>query len=159
MMLTSPYNSRDEFWSGVAVSSTFGATATASLMAAALAFCPLLREEQTRLDRLPKAHFVREDRPLGEWAAKCEQRRFDLVRIKIDLGICEHRREFLDAIGWTASGELVGEVLRLEVGEFHIPTTALGLPAHQLGNSPARASGCHLRPLGPNAQEKVTTWG
>ena len=78
---------------------------------------PLLRQEQPSLNRLPQPHFVGENRALGERAAEGEERRLNLVGVEIDLRVSKNRRELLDAARRAALGDLVGEVLGVEVGD------------------------------------------
>ena len=57
MMLTSPYSSMSEFWSGVAVSSSFGALDSAVLIALAV-FAPGLKTLRRRCasSRITRSH-------------------------------------------------------------------------------------------------------
>src|SRR5450756_423957 len=83
----------------------------------ARALDPLLRQQQPSLDRLPQPHLVGEDGALGKRAAEGEERRLDLMRVEIDLRVGENSSELLDAVGRAALGDLVGEVLGVEVGD------------------------------------------
>ena len=86
---------------------------------AALALGPLLGKEQPRFDGLPEPHLIGEDRPLRERALEGEEGGFDLMRVEIHLRVGEHRGQFLDAIRGAAPSQLVGEVLRVVVGQLH----------------------------------------
>lgn len=57
---------------------------------APLSLGPLLRQKKAGLNRFPQTHLVRQDRAFREGATKGKKRRFDLVRVQIDLGIGEH---------------------------------------------------------------------
>ena len=54
---------------------------------AALALCPPLREHQPRLDGLAKPDLVGQQHTTRERRLEGEQRRVDLVRVQVDLGI------------------------------------------------------------------------
>ncbi len=71
---------------------------------AALALGPLLREQEARLDGLPKPDFIRQNRPFGERAAEGKEGSLDLVRIEIDLSIGEHGGKLLNTIRGRALG-------------------------------------------------------
>ena len=86
---------------------------------AALSFGPVLGEQEPGLDGLAQPDFVGQDRTLREGAAEGEECGLDLMGIQIDLGIGQHRRELLDAVGGTAFGELVGKILGVKVGQVH----------------------------------------
>src|SRR5450756_335526 len=68
-------------------------------------------------NRLPWPHLVGEDGALGERAAEGEQRRLDLMGVEIDLRVGKYGCELLDAVRRAALGDLVGEVLGVEVGD------------------------------------------
>ncbi len=81
---------------------------------AALPLRPLLREQQTCLDCLAQPYLVGKYRALRERALERKERRLDLMWIEIDLGVRQHCRQLLDAVGWTALCQLLGEVPGVE---------------------------------------------
>jgi len=80
---------------------------------ATLALGPELGQHQARLDGLAEPHLVGQDDASGERVAAGEQRRFDLVRIQVDLGVDERRAQGCDAVGVRPPGQLPGEELCL----------------------------------------------
>jgi hypothetical protein len=48
-----------------------------------------LGQQQPRLNGLPEPNLVGENRPIGERVLKCEQGRFDLMGVQIDLSVGE----------------------------------------------------------------------
>ena len=57
--------------------------------------------------------------PARKWVAEGEQRRLDLVRVQVDLGIRQHGRQLLDAVGGTPLRQFVGKILGV-VGGNHL---------------------------------------
>lgn len=83
---------------------------------AALAFGPVLREHQARLNGFAEAHLVGEDRALRKRRSEREERRFDLMRVEVHLRIYQRPRELFRTVGGTALGEFVGEEFRVVWG-------------------------------------------
>jgi hypothetical protein len=100
---------------------------------------PLLRQKEARLDRLSEPDFVGEDRSFGERAAKGKERGIDLIRVEVDLGVCQHRRELLHAVGGAAFRQLMREVFRVVIGD-QLPALAPPDSGRRAGaKSPSRA--------------------
>jgi hypothetical protein len=53
----------------------------------AFSFSPLLSKEQSSLDGLTEPHLVSENSTLGKRTSKRKQRRFNLMRVQIDLSV------------------------------------------------------------------------
>ena len=68
---------------------------------------------------LPKPHFVGQDGTTGKRVAEGEECRFDLMRIEIDLGIRQDRRQLLNAVGSTTPRQFVGDVLGVVRRQLH----------------------------------------
>lgn len=85
----------------------------------AASFGPTLDDQEPRLDGLAQTHFVGQNRPPGEWITKRKQGCFDLVRVEIDLGVGENRRQPFDAVGCTTPRQFVGDVFRVIRRELH----------------------------------------
>jgi len=74
---------------------------------------PLLGEEDASFDGFAQADLIGENCPFGEGRPKGEERRFDLVRVEVDLRVCEGASKLLDGVGAGTLCELVGEVFRV----------------------------------------------
>jgi hypothetical protein len=85
----------------------------------ALSLGPLLGEQQARFDRLPETDLVGEDSALRKGASEREQGRLHLMRVQVDLRVGEGGRELFHAVGGTALGQLVREILSVEIGDHH----------------------------------------
>jgi hypothetical protein len=96
----------------------------------AAAFGPKLREHEASFDGLSQADLVGQDNTTGQGVPAGKQRRFDLMRIQIDLGIDQGVAKRLDGIPGRAPGQLPGEELALVVGvfrnDFHSASRGLG---------------------------------
>ena len=75
-------------------------------------FGPFLREDQPGLDGLSEADLIGKDRALGQRRLESEKRRFDLVRIEIDLRIKQGASE-LSGIG---NGMPPAQLVRKKLG-------------------------------------------
>src|SRR5207248_3874809 len=85
----------------------------------ALALGPALRQQKASLDGFSKPDFVGQDCATRKRVSEREQRGFDLVRVKIDLGVSENASEHLHAVRRTSLGKLVREVFCMEIREIH----------------------------------------
>ena len=119
---------------------------------AAFALGPVLREDDARLDRLPETNFVRQDHARQERGLESEERRVDLVRLRLNLRIEQQARQLADVIVGVAALQLVGEVLRLVVGEGsrhrrpfrvwqgrHMEAAAAGRPSQRIDPAALRS--------------------
>ena len=79
---------------------------------APLALRPPLRQHQPRLDRLAEADLVGQQHAPRERRPEREQRRVDLVRVQIDLGIDQGAGQPVVAVRRAAARQLVGQSLR-----------------------------------------------
>ena len=93
---------------------------------ATLAFRPALVDQEPGLDGFPQPDFVGQDGAAGKRVAEGEECRLDLVRIEIDLGIGQDRRQLLNAVGSTTPRQFVGDVLGVVRRELHGITSTGG---------------------------------
>src|SRR5260370_21163994 len=58
----------------------------------AFLFCPLLRKENPSLNRFPETDFVGQNRSFRQRRSKRKKCRVDLMRIKVNLRVCQRCR-------------------------------------------------------------------
>jgi hypothetical protein len=87
---------------------------------AALALGPFLRDQQACFDGLSETDLVRKDGALGQWVARREQRRVDLVRVQVDLSIQQRTSHAVHGIGRGTAGELMREIRELVRAIAHL---------------------------------------
>src|SRR5699024_6091130 len=77
---------------------------------AAFALGPVLRDDDASFDRLAEADLVRQDHAGQERGLESEERRVDLVRLRLNLRVEQQAGELADVIVGVAALQLVGEV-------------------------------------------------
>ena len=76
-------------------------------------------DQEPGLDGFPQPDLVGQDGTTRKRGAEGEERRLDLVRVEVDLGIRQHRRQLLDAVGSATPRQFMGEVLGVVRRQVH----------------------------------------
>src|SRR5262249_24011192 len=81
-------------------------------------FSPILTKNNPCLDGLAKPHLVRKDNSFRQRRVQSEERGFNLVRIEINSRVEKRHGQTIQSSGGSP-GEIVGEILRVVVCQFH----------------------------------------